>query len=58
MRKVHLYEVRLKDGTVYHGEIIQSNDRVAWLRLLNGKKIRLFKNSIISIKDLGWQKIK
>jgi hypothetical protein len=58
MKKVHLYEVKLKDGTVYCGEIIQSNNRVVWLRVLKGKKIRLFKNSIIMIKDLGWQEIK
>jgi hypothetical protein len=55
MKKVHFYEVKLKDGTVYRGEIIQSNERIVWLKLLNGEKIRLSKNNIISIKDLGWQ---
>jgi len=58
VRKVHLYEVKLKDGTIYRGEIIQSNNRVVWLRLLKGEKIRLSKNNIILIKNLGWQKTK
>lgn len=57
MRQIHLHEVKLKDGTVYRGSIIQSNDRVVWLRLSNQGKIRLSKNNIILIKDLGWQKI-
>jgi len=38
MKIIHLYEVKLKDGTIYRGEIIQSNDRVVWFRLSNGGK--------------------
>jgi hypothetical protein len=56
--KVHLYEIKLKDGTVYRGEIIQSNSKAVWVRLLNKEKIHLFKSNIISINDLGWHKIK
>lgn len=58
MKKVHLYEVKLINGTLHRGEIIFKDDRVIWLRLLNSQRIRVSFDKIMSIKDLGWQEIK
>ena len=55
MKKIHLYEVKLINGTIHRGEIPDSNNKAVWLRLENGQKIRLSKNDIVQIRDLGWK---
>lgn len=57
MKRIHLYEVKLINGQIYRGEIIQRNDTAIWIRLTNKQTIRLSIKDIMSIKDLGWQKI-
>jgi len=54
-RRIHLQEVKLTNGTIHYGEILSKNDKAVWLKLKNGQKIRLSKNGILQIKDLGWQ---
>ena len=55
MKRIHLYQVKLKNGQIYRGEIIQRNDKAVWMRIANKQTIRLSINGIMSIKDLGCQ---
>jgi hypothetical protein len=68
MKAIHLYEVRMIDGSRYRGEIAYRDDRMIVLRqyanhgIGNGSssnqytKIRLFSQGIISINELGWRR--
>lgn len=58
MKKIHLYEVKLINGQIYRGEIIQRNDTTVWMRLTNKQTIRLSIKGIMLIKDLGWQNLR
>ncbi|MGB3478682.1 MAG: hypothetical protein WBB67_05935 [bacterium] len=55
--KVHLYEVKLTNGTVYRGEIVQHDNTTVWLRFINKETIRLSINGIMVIKDSGWEEV-
>ncbi|MBA7512738.1 hypothetical protein ES705_04746 [subsurface metagenome] len=55
MKKVHVYEVKLIDGTVYRGEIVYKDDKAIRLKLVDKKIILLTKEGIMLIKDLGWR---
>lgn len=60
MAPVHLYEIKMIDGSRYRGEIAYRDDKMIVLRLANidksgfGSKIKLFYNGIMSIQELGW----
>jgi hypothetical protein len=59
MKLLHLYEVKLLDGTRYRGEIIHKDNRILVLKIGNNstaQKMRFFYNSIISVRELGWQR--
>ncbi|MEO0123650.1 MAG: hypothetical protein ABIL69_06575 [candidate division WOR-3 bacterium] len=63
MAPVHLYEIKMIDGSKYRGEIAYRDDKMIVLKLANydrsefGSKIKLFYNGIMSIQELGWCKI-
>lgn len=60
MKAMHLYEVKLMDGTRYQGEIAYKDDKMIVLRLRQNRmeqKMRLFYNGILSIRELGWQRV-
>ncbi len=63
MAPVHLYEIKMIDGTRYRGEIAYRDDKMIVLKLANydraefGSRIKLFYNGIMSIQELGWRKI-
>lgn len=59
MKSVHLYEIKLLDGSRYQGEITYRDDKMLVLKVSNissSGKLRLFYNGIISIRELGWQR--
>jgi hypothetical protein len=59
MKSLHLYEVKLLDGTRYQGEITYKDEKMVVLKLRHKSsehKLRLFYNGILSIRELGWQK--
>ncbi len=58
MKKVHVYEIKLIDGTIYRGEIVYKDDKIIRIKLKNREIIILSKAGIMLIKDLGWQKLK
>lgn len=58
MKKVHLYEAKLIDGTVHRGEIVYKDNEIIIFKLENKQTVRLSKDGIMLIKDLGWQKMK
>ncbi|NOR16426.1 hypothetical protein GQ543_01780 [candidate division WOR-3 bacterium] len=58
MKKVHLYEVKLIDGTFHRGEIVYKDDKTIRLKSPDKKVILLSKNGIMLIKDLGWRNIR
>jgi hypothetical protein len=58
MKKVHMFEVKLIDGTVHRGEIVYKDNDTIILKLTNKQTIRLSKDGIMLIKDLGWKKVK
>jgi hypothetical protein len=54
-----VYEVKTTDGAKYCGEIAYKDEDKLVLRLRHKsleQKLRLFRNGIISVKELGWQK--
>jgi len=60
MKSVHMYEVKLLDGTRYKGEIAYRDEKMVVLRLhqkLTEQKLCLFYSGILSIRELGWQRI-
>ncbi len=64
MAPVHLYEIKMIDGSKYRGEIVYKDDRMIVLHTNSGfgrseglfTKVRLFYNGIMSIQELGWQR--
>lgn len=59
MKVLHLYQVRMLDGTQYRGEIAYKDDEKVVLRLRQRtpeQKLRLFRSGIRSIQELGYQK--
>lgn len=58
MKKVHMFEVQLIDGTVHSGEIVYKDNTTIILKLKNKRTISLSKDGIMLIKDLGWKKMK
>ena len=59
MKVSQQYEIKLIDGSHYRGEIAYKDDKMVVLRLHQDdedRKLRLYYNGIISIKDLGWQR--
>jgi len=58
MKKVHVYEIKLIDGTIYRGEIVYKDDKTIRIKLKNVEIIILSKAGIMLIKDLGWRNIK
>ena len=59
MRVLHVYEVKTTDGAKYRGEITYKDEEKLVLRLRHRspeQKLRLFREGIISVRELGWQK--
>lgn len=62
MRPVHLYEVKMIDGSRYRGEIAYKDQKMVILKLNRldksgtTPKVRLFYNGIMSIEELGWRR--
>ncbi|MEO0137332.1 MAG: hypothetical protein ABIL40_06915 [candidate division WOR-3 bacterium] len=62
MGPVHLYEIKMIDGSKYRGEIAYRDDKMIVLKLNRfnnlgvAQKIRLFYNGIMSIQELGWRR--
>jgi hypothetical protein len=59
VKVLHVYEVKTIDGAKYCGEIAYRNDERLVLRLRHRspeQKLRFFRKSIATIKELGWQK--
>lgn len=62
MKKVHLFEIKMLDGSKYRGEIVYRDDKMLVLRINglkdseSGGKVRLFLNGIMSIREIGWKK--
>ena len=59
MKVLHVYEVKTTDGARYRGEIAYKDDDKLVLRLRHRspeQKLRFFKNGVVSVKELGWQK--
>jgi hypothetical protein len=59
MKVLHLYQVKMLDGSQYRGEIAYRDDEKIVLKLRHRspeQKLRLFKNSIASVRELGWHK--
>ncbi|KPK72505.1 hypothetical protein AMJ87_04635 [candidate division WOR_3 bacterium SM23_60] len=59
MKVLHLYEVKMLDGASYRGEIAHKDDCKIVLRLRHKspeQKLRLFRQSISSVRDVGWVK--
>ena len=59
MKVLHLYEVKLLDGSRYQGEIAYKDDDKLVLRLRQRspqQKVRIFNKGISSIQELGWKK--
>ncbi len=59
MKVLHLYEVRMRDGARYRGEIAYKDDQKIVLRMRQRspeQKLRIFNSGISSIRDVGWQK--
>ncbi|MGD8979755.1 MAG: hypothetical protein PVH23_06765 [candidate division WOR-3 bacterium] len=58
MRKVHIYEVRLIDGTVHKGEIVYRDDKTIRIKLRNKDIVLVSRDGILLMKDLGWRTVK
>ena len=59
MKILHLYEIKMVDGTRYQGEIACRDNKMVVLRLRHHPvehKLRLYYNGILSIRELGWQR--
>jgi hypothetical protein len=60
MRTLHLYEVKTLDGNRFRGEIAYRDGQKVILKLRQRypeQKLRLFKEGILSIHDVGWQRV-
>jgi hypothetical protein len=58
MRKVHVYEVRLIDGTVHRGEIVHRDDKTIRIKLKNREIVLVSRDGILLMKDLGWKTVR
>ena len=58
MKKIHMYEVRLIDGTIHRGEIVYRNDKTIRMKLRNKEIILVSRDGILLMKDLGWKTIR
>lgn len=58
MRKAHIYEVRLIDGTVHKGEIVYRDDKSIRIKLRNKEIVLVSRDGILLMKDLGWRPVK
>ena len=59
MKVLHLYQIKMLDGSQYRGEIAYRDDEKIVLKLRHRspeQKLRLFKTSIASVRDVGYQK--
>ena len=59
MKVLHLYQIKMLDGSQYRGEIAYRDDEKIVLKLRHRspeQKLRLFKSSIASVRDVGYQK--
>ena len=59
VKVLHLYQIKMLDGSQYRGEIAYRDDEKIVLKLRHRspeQKLRLFKNSIASVRDVGYQK--
>ena len=65
MKVLHLYEVKMHDGTSYRGEIAYKDNHKVVLKqrgifnTTNGvtpQKLRIHNSGISSIREVGWQK--
>lgn len=60
VRSLHLYEVKLLDGSRYRGEITYRDDKRLVLLVndqFSREKLSIFYNGILSIRELGWQRV-
>lgn len=57
MKVLHVYEVRLRDGARYRGEIAYKDaDKIVLRQRFPEQKVRIYNTGISSIRDMGWQK--
>ena len=59
MKVLHLYEVKMLDGTRYRGEIAYRDKQKVVLKTRNRfpqQKVRIYNNGIQSIRDVGFKK--
>jgi hypothetical protein len=59
MKVLHLYQIKMLDGSHYRGEIAYRDDEKIVLKLRHRspeQKLRLLKDSIASVRDVGYQK--
>ena len=59
MKVLHLYEVKMLDGTRYRGEIAYRDDQKVVIKTRNRfpqRKVRIYNNGIQSIRDVGFKK--
>lgn len=59
MKVLHLYEVKMLNGSTYRGEIAYQDSEKIILRLRQRayeQKLRLFSNNISSVQEVGWQR--
>jgi hypothetical protein len=59
MKVLHLYEVKLLDGSRFQGEIAYKDQEKLVLRLRHKfplQKVRIFNKGISSIQELGWKR--
>jgi hypothetical protein len=59
MKVLHLYQIKMLDGSQYRGEIAYRDDEKIVLKLRHRspeQKLRLFNSSIASVRDVGYQK--
>jgi hypothetical protein len=57
MKVLHLYEVKLLDGTRYRGEIAyKDSEKIVLKQRLPQQKLSFYNNGIVSVRDIGFQK--
>ncbi|KPJ73429.1 hypothetical protein AMJ52_03745 [candidate division TA06 bacterium DG_78] len=59
MKVLHLYEVKLLDGSRFQGEIAYKDQEKLVLRLRHKfpqQKVRILNKGISSIQELGWKR--
>jgi len=57
MKVLHLYEVRMRDGARYRGEIAHRDAvKIVLRQRFPEQKVRIYNSGISTIRDMGWQK--